>query len=32
MNIPAGANVVFVVAFCAVAMALVLTNVLKRRS
>jgi len=32
MNIPAGTNVVFVVAFCAVALALVLANTLKRRS
>jgi ammonia channel protein AmtB len=31
MNIPPGANVVFVVTFCAVALALVLSNILKRR-
>jgi len=30
MNIPAGANVVFVVAFCALALALVLSNLRKR--
>jgi len=32
MNIPAGANVMFVVTFCAVALALVLANLPKRRS
>jgi hypothetical protein len=32
MNIPAGTNVVFVVTFCAVALGLVLSNILKRRS